>query len=46
MGVQDKVGTLTPGKQADIIAVRGDVLQHINLLQHVDMVLKKGQRIK
>jgi imidazolonepropionase-like amidohydrolase len=46
MGVQDKVGTLTPGKQADIIAVRGDVLQHINLLQNVDLVLKKGKRIK
>ena len=46
MGVQDKVGTLTPGKQADIIAVRGDVLQHINLLQNVDLVMKKGKRIK
>jgi imidazolonepropionase-like amidohydrolase len=46
MGVSDKVGTITPGKQADIIAVRGDVLKHINLLQRVDIVIKKGKRYK
>ena len=46
MGVSDKVGTLTPGKQADIIAVKGDLLRHINLLQRVDMVIKKGKRYK
>jgi imidazolonepropionase-like amidohydrolase len=46
MGVSDKVGTITPGKQADIIAVRGDVLRHINLLQRVDIVIKKGKRYK
>jgi imidazolonepropionase-like amidohydrolase len=45
-GVDDKVGTITEGKQADIIAVRGDVLRYINLLQRVDMVFKKGKRYK
>ncbi len=45
-GVEDKVGTVSEGKQADIIAVRGDVLRYINLLQRVDMVFKKGKRIK
>lgn len=40
------VGTITPGKYADIIAVRGDVLKYINLLQRVDMVMKNGQRIR
>ena len=44
MGVSDRVGTVTPGKQADIIAVRGDALKHINLLQRVDIVIKKGKR--
>jgi hypothetical protein len=29
-----------------IIAVKGDVLKHINLLQDVDMVIKHGQRVK
>ena len=45
-GVEDKVGTIAEGKQADIIAVRGDVLRYINLLQRVDMVFKKGKRYK
>ncbi len=39
-------GTITPGKYADIIAVRGDVLRHIALLQRVDIVVKHGRRYK
>ena len=46
MKVSDEVGTVTEGKYADIIAVKGDVLKHINLLQDVDMVIKHGQRVK
>ena len=42
MKVSDRWGTVTPGKYADIIAVRGDVLKHINLLQNVDFVMKGG----
>ena len=41
-----EVGTITAGKYADIIAVKGDVLRYINLLQRVDMVFKHGQRVK
>ncbi len=44
MRVDDKVGTVSAGKYADIIAVRGDVLRYISLLQHVDIVMKHGQR--
>ena len=40
------VGTITPGKYADIIAVRGDVLRYIDLLQRVDVVIKRGKRFK
>lgn len=40
------VGTITPGKYADIIAVKGDVLRYINLLQRVDVVVKRGKRYK
>jgi len=39
-------GTVTEGKYADIIAVRGDVLRYIDLLQRVDLVIKHGQRYK
>ena len=42
MKVSEKWGTVTTGKYADIIAVRGDVLKHINLLQRVDFVMKGG----
>ena len=42
MKVSDRWGTVTPGKYADIIAVRGDMLKHINLLQNVDFVMKGG----
>ncbi|KZS40414.1 Xaa-Pro dipeptidase [Aquimarina aggregata] len=46
MGVANEVGTVTPGKYADIIAVKGDVLRHINILQDVDIVIKHGKRYK
>ena len=42
MKVSERWGTLSPGKYADIIAVRGDVLRHISLLQRVDFVMKGG----
>jgi imidazolonepropionase-like amidohydrolase len=40
------LGTLAPGRYADVIAVRGDVLTHIDLLQRVDVVVKNGVRVK
>ena len=46
MGVEDKSGTISEGKYADIIAVRGDVLRYINLLQRVDLVMKNGTLYK
>ena len=46
MKVEKEVGTVTPGKRADIIAVRGDVLRHVDLLQDVDLILKGGVRYK
>ncbi|MFK8015672.1 MAG: amidohydrolase family protein [Gammaproteobacteria bacterium] len=46
MNVSDQWGTVAPGQFADIIAVHGDVLRHINLLQRVDFVMKGGQVYK
>ena len=39
-------GTIQAGKYADIIAVKGDVLRYINLLQRVDVVVKHGKVVK
>ncbi|MCB0491308.1 MAG: amidohydrolase family protein [Cyclobacteriaceae bacterium] len=46
MGVDKDYGTVSAGKYADIIAVKGDVLRHIDLLQDVDMVIKHGKQYK
>jgi hypothetical protein len=46
MRVDQDYGTISEGKYADIIAVRGDVLRYISLLQNVDMVIKHGKRVK
>lgn len=46
MGVDKDFGTVSEGKYADIIAVKGDVLRHIDLLQNVGIVIKKGKRYK
>lgn len=46
MRVEKDYGTISEGKYADIIAVKGDVLRYIDLLQKVDMVYKHGKKIK
>ena len=46
MKVDRDYGTIADGKYADIIAVRGDVLRYISLLQDVDLVMKHGVRVK
>ena len=43
---ENEFGTLVPGRYADVIAVRGDVLSNIELLQNVDVVVKNGVRIR
>jgi imidazolonepropionase-like amidohydrolase len=46
LGWPDKVGTIEPGKWADIIAVDGDPLQDISTLQHIKFVMKGGEVVK
>ncbi len=46
MRVEKDCGTVSPGKYADIIAVRGDVLRNIGLLQTVHIVVHRGVRYK
>jgi imidazolonepropionase-like amidohydrolase len=42
MGWTAKTGSLDPGKWADIIAVQGDPLADVKVLQHVAFVMKSG----
>jgi imidazolonepropionase-like amidohydrolase len=46
MKVEKDYGSVSAGKYADVIAVNGDVLRHIDLLQHVDLIIKHGVRYK
>lgn len=46
MKVDADYGTVTEGKYADIVAVRGDALRYIALLQDIDLVIKHGRRVK
>ena len=46
MKVDKDYGSISEGKFADIIAVKGDVLRHIDLLQRVDLIIKHGKRVK
>ena len=43
--VDDDLGTITPGKYADMIAVAGDPLQDITELERVLAVIKNGEVI-
>jgi imidazolonepropionase-like amidohydrolase len=42
MGWQDRVGALAPGRLGDLIAVRGDPLADITVLERVPVVIKGG----
>jgi imidazolonepropionase-like amidohydrolase len=41
-GLLDQIGSLLPGKQADLIAVRGDPLTDVTVLTKVSFVMKGG----
>ena len=46
LGIFDKVGTLEPGKFADIIATDGNPLHDIHVLETVTFVIKEGEVYK
>jgi imidazolonepropionase-like amidohydrolase len=46
LGLQDKIGAVAPGLEADLIAVEGDPSKDINALRHVAWVMKGGKVVK
>ena len=46
IGWSDRVGTLETGKFADIIAVEGDPIADVHVLENVRFVMKGGEVIK
>ena len=46
LGVSARLGTITAGKEADIIAVAGDPTSDVRLLENVGFVMKRGKLIK
>jgi imidazolonepropionase-like amidohydrolase len=46
LGIDDKLGTLTAGKLADIIAVPGNPLSDITATERVSFVMKEGKIVK
>lgn len=42
LGMADRLGSLTPGKAADLVAVSGDPLADISLMERVVFVMKDG----
>ena len=46
LGESDNLGSLSAGKFADLIAVKGDPLDDISILETVDFVMKGGEVFK
>ena len=46
LGQEENLGSISEGKLADIIAVSGNPLENITVLESVDFVMKDGNVVK
>ncbi|HMF89781.1 MAG TPA: amidohydrolase family protein [Candidatus Angelobacter sp.] len=46
LGMQNDVGSIAPGKYADLVAVKGDPLSDVTVLEKIDFVMKGGEVFK
>ena len=46
LGRDDRLGTLSPGKLADVIVVRGNPLESITALDRIEIVVKGGEVLR
>jgi imidazolonepropionase-like amidohydrolase len=46
LGRTADVGAIEEGRYADLVAVKGDPLQDVRLLEHPDAVIKGGARVR
>jgi imidazolonepropionase-like amidohydrolase len=46
LGMQNDVGSIAAGKYADLVAVKGDPLSDVSVLERIDFVMKGGEVFK
>ena len=46
LGEADQLGSISVGKLADIVAVKGNPLEDVTILENVSFVMQDGQRVK